>query len=166
MLRVALGLLSLLAVFNLSSIAAANVKGESFITWDVVTSKPKAAVFSVPDFEGLHHVTPSLYTMPRGDGTNVVVEVVGEGEGFKKVSIVDPDDNVAGSMEAFIDLGDKGRYPYKARAVIPFQHRNGLWKVSLQDVSLVRLTGLAPYFSTSARAFFQPDKPLPGAPND
>lgn len=142
----------------LRSAAVGNAKGGSFVTWDVVTSKPKEAVFAIPNFEGLQQVTPYLYTVPRGEGTNIILELTGEGEGFKKAVIFDPDGNVAGSTEAFIDLGDKGRYFYKTTATVLPRHRSGIWKISLQDVSLSKLTGLAPFFSTSRQSFFEPDK--------
>jgi hypothetical protein len=40
--------------------------------------------------------------------------------------LLDPEGNVAGSSEAFIDLGDKGRYFYKVTAPIPLRHLKGL----------------------------------------
>ena len=61
-------------------------------------------------------------------------------------------------MEAFINLGDKGRYQYKASAKIPPPYSNRLWKISVQDVSATRISGVTPYFSTSEKAFFQPDR--------
>lgn len=140
----------------LTSTFVGNSKGSSFVTWDVVTSRPKRAVFTIPDFEGLAQVTPYLFTVPHGDSTNVVLELLGEGEGFKKAVIFDPEDRLAGATEAFIDLGDKGRYFYKASAHIPATHREGIWKISLQDVSLTKLSGLVPYFSTSRESFFRP----------
>jgi hypothetical protein len=111
-----------------------------------------------PEFSGLQFVTPFLFTVPRGDTDQIELELVGEGEGFKKAVVFDPDGNVAGAMEAFVDLGDTGRYTYKLSAKIPPQQMNGLWSISLQDVSMTKLSGLAPYFSTSKQAFFRPDR--------
>ena len=103
----------------LRSPSVSNVKGGSFVTWDIVTSEPRRAVFSTPAHEGLQFVTPYLFCLPSGDTDSIQIELAGEGEGFKKAVIIDPDGAVAGSMEAFIDLGDKGRYQYKATAKIP-----------------------------------------------
>jgi rhamnogalacturonyl hydrolase YesR len=138
--------------------SVSNVKGGSFVTWDVVTSEPMRAVFSTPNHEGLQFVTPYLFCLPSGDTDSIQLELTGEGEGFKKAVIIDPDGKVAGSMEAFIDLGDKGRYQYKAFAKIPAPHSTRLWKISLQDVSASKITGVTPYFSTSEQSFFQPDR--------
>ena len=88
----------------------------------------------------------------------IQLDLVGEGEGFKKAVIYDPNGTVAGSMEAFIDLGDKGRYQYKAAAKIPADQMSRLWKISLQEVSASQISGVTPYFSTSQQGFFQPDK--------
>jgi hypothetical protein len=134
------------------------VKGGSFVTWDIATSRPTPAVFSTSSHEGLQFVTPYLYCMPKGDSDVIQVDLVGEGEGFKKAVIYDPDGKVAGRMEAFIDLGDKGRYHYSASAKIPAEHMSRLWRISLQDVSAYQISGVTPYFSTSAQGFFQPDK--------
>jgi hypothetical protein len=142
----------------LRSVNARNVKGGSYVTWDIATSRALPAVFATPEFQGLQFVTPYLYTMPRGDTPTIELELSGEGEGFKKAVVFDPDGHVAGSSEAFIDLGDKGRYFYKVVAKIPPHQMNRLWRVSLQEVSLVKMTGLSPYFSTSPQAFFQPDR--------
>ena len=57
---------------------------------------------------------------------------------------------------AFIDLGDKARYTYKVSAAVSTRHRNGLWRISLQEVSVSKMSGVAPYFSTSGASFFQP----------
>ena len=142
----------------LRSTTVANAKAGSFVTWDVATSRAIPAVLQAPDFAGLQFVTPFLFTAPQGDTDRIELELVGEGEGFKKAVIYDPDGNVAGTMEAFVDLGDTGRYTYKLSAKIPPPHMNGIWRVSLQDVSLTKMSGLAPYFSTSERAFFRPDR--------
>ena len=61
-----------------------NVKGGSFVTWDIVTSEPLRAVFSTPDHQGLQFVTPYLYCLPQGDTDSIQLELTGEGEGFKK----------------------------------------------------------------------------------
>jgi hypothetical protein len=141
----------------LRSASVQNVKSGSYITWDIATSRPLPAVMQIPDFAGLQFVTPYLFTTPRGHADKIELELVGEGEGFKKAVVYDPDGNVAGTMEGFIDLGDTGRYSYKLAARIPPEHRAGIWKISLQDVSLAKLTGLKPYFSTSYGAFFEPE---------
>ena len=65
---------------------------------------------------------------------------------------------IVGATEAFVDLGDNGRYTYKLTATVPAGHRNGIWRLSLQDIALDKLSGLAPFFSTSAAAFFRPDR--------
>ncbi len=145
----------------LRSQSVSNVKGGSFVTWDVVTSQPMPAVFSTPNHEGLQFVTPYLFCMPKGDTDSIQLEMTGEGEGFKKAIIIDPDGKVAGSVEAFIDLGDKGRYQYKASAKISAQQSKRLWKLSLQDVSVTKMTGVTGYFSTSEKSFFQPDRLTP-----
>jgi hypothetical protein len=142
----------------LRSTTVANAKAGSFVTWDVATSRAIPAVLQTPDFAGLQFVTPFLFTTPRGDTDKIELELVGEGEGFKKAVVYDPDGNVAGTMEAFVDLGDTGRYTYRLSAKISRPHMSGIWRVSLQDVSLAKINGLAPYFSTSERAFFRPDR--------
>jgi hypothetical protein len=133
-------------------------RGGSIITWDVVTSQPMPAVIVTPGFRGLEHVTPRLFTKPRGDAPNIELELTGEGEGFKKAVLYDPEGIPAATLEAFVDLGDPGRYVYKLSADIPPRHRDGLWSLSLQDVALTRLSGLSPYFATSPAAFFRPDR--------
>jgi hypothetical protein len=135
-----------------------NVKGGSYVTWDIATSRPRAAVFTTVGNEGLQFVTPYLYCQPKGDSDKIELELAGEGEGFKKAVIIDPEGNVAGSMESFIDLGDKGHYQYKLSAKIPRETMNRLWRISLQEVSATRISGVTPYFSTSAQSFFQPDR--------
>jgi hypothetical protein len=142
----------------LRSATVLNTRGGSYVTWDIATSRPIPAVMQTPNFSGLQFVTPYLFTTPRGDSDKIELELIGEGEGFKKAVIYDPAGNVAGTMEAFVDLGDTGRYTYKLSANIPPEHRTGIWRVSLQDVALSKMTGLAPYFSTSKRAFFRPDR--------
>ena len=149
----------------LRSTTVSNVKGGSFVTWDVVTSRPMPAVFSLPNYEGLHLVTPQLFTVPQGGSAKIELELTGEGEGFKKAVIYDPQGNVAASLEAFIDLGDTGRYHYRVSASILPEQMNGLWSLSLQDVTATRITGLSPYFATSKRSFFRPDK-APSPPRD
>jgi hypothetical protein len=138
--------------------AAPSDRGGSLITWDVVTSAPMPAVLATPAFQGLEYVTPRLFTKPKGDATKIELELTGEGEGFKKAVLYDPDGNSAATLEAFIDLGDKGRYEYKLTAEIPPRHRDGLWSIALQDVSLTKLGGFAAYFATSQAAFFRPDR--------
>lgn len=142
----------------LRSATVANAKAGSFVTWDVATSRAIPAALQTPDFVGLQFVTPFLFTTPRGDTDKIELELIGEGEGFKKAVLYDPSGEVAGTMEAFVDLGDTGRYTYKLSAKIPAQHASGVWRLSLQDVALAKMTGLAPYFSTSERAFFRPDR--------
>lgn len=142
----------------LRSATIENVRSGSYVTWDIATSRAIPAVMHTPEFTGLQFVTPYLFTAPRGETDKIELELVGEGEGFKKAVIYDPDGHVAGITEAFVDLGDTGRYTYKLTAMIPPQHRQGIWSISLQDVSMTKVTGLAPYFSTSKRAFFQPDR--------
>jgi rhamnogalacturonyl hydrolase YesR len=142
----------------LRSPSVENVKSGSYVTWDIATSRAIPVVLQTPGFSGLQFVTPFLFTTPRGDTDRIELELAGEGEGFKKAVVFDPDGNVAGTMEAFVDLGDTNRHAYKLSAAIPPQHRGGIWRLSLQDVSLTKLTGLSPYFSTSARSFFQPDR--------
>ncbi len=142
----------------LRSPSVGNVRGGSYVTWDVVTSRPAQGVFNTPEHRGLEFVTPALFTMPRGDSPKIELELAAEGEGFKRAVIYDPDDRVAGSVEAFIDLGDKGRYHYKVSAPIPPEQMCGIWKISLQDVSVEKMSGIAPYFSTSRQSFFRPDQ--------
>ncbi len=132
-----------------------NVKSGSYITWDVATSRAIPAVMQVPGFDGVQFVTPYLFTVPTRGADEIDLELAGDGEGFKKAVVFDPDGDVAGTMEAFVDLGDTNRYTYRLTVPIPPKHREGIWRVSLQDVALTKLTGLAPYFSTSARSFFQ-----------
>jgi hypothetical protein len=134
------------------------VKSGSYVTWDIATSRPLRAVMQTPDFTGAQFITPYLFTAPRGDSDRIELELVGEGEGFKKAVIYDPEGNVAGTMEAFVDLGDTGRYTYKLAAKILPRQMNGIWRISLQDVSLAKMSGFVPYFSTSERAFFRPDR--------
>jgi hypothetical protein len=142
----------------LRSTSVANVKSGSYVTWDVATSRAIPAVIQTPALAGLQLVTPYLFTMPRGDSDKIELELVGEGEGFKKAIVYDPEGHVAGTMEAFVDLGDTGRYTYKLSTAIPPRHRDGIWSISLQDVSMTKLTGLLPYFATSQQAFFRPDR--------
>lgn len=142
----------------LRSTTTVNAKGGSFVTWDVATATPKRAVFSLPNFEGLHQVTPHLYTVPAGASTNVTLNLSGEGEGFKKAVIFNPEGVAVGSMQAFIDLGDKESYQYTATATIPARQTSGLWRISLQDVTLRSLSGLLPYFSTSKESYFPLDQ--------
>jgi hypothetical protein len=139
----------------LRSPSVETVKSGSYVTWDIATSRAIPAVMQTPDFSGLQFVTPYLFTTPRGDTDRIELELAGEGEGFKKAVVFDPDGNVAGTMEAFVDLGDTNRYTYKLSAPIPPQYRDNIWRLSLQDVSLVKLTGLSPYFSTSTSSFFR-----------
>ncbi len=68
---------------------------------------------------------------------------------------------VAGSVEGFIDLSDRGRYHYQLSAPIPPRHADGIWCVSLQDMVMEKMTGLAPYFATSPQSFFRPDRDAP-----
>jgi hypothetical protein len=143
----------------LRSPAAPSDRGGSIITWDVVTPQPMPAVLTTPAFQGLEYVTPRLFTKPRGDAAKIELELTGEGEGFKKAVLYDPDGNPAATLEAFVDLGDKGRYEYHLTADIPPKHRDGIWSLSLQDVSMTKLPGLSPYFATSATGFFRPDRP-------
>jgi hypothetical protein len=139
----------------LRSPSAENVKSGSYVTWDIATSRAIPAVMQTPGFSGLQFVTPYLFTTTSGDTDRIELELAGEGEGFKKGVVFDPDGNVAGTMEAFVDLADTNRYTYKLSASIPPQHQNKIWRISLQDVSLVKLRGLSPYFSTSTRSFFR-----------
>lgn len=139
--------------------AAPSDRGGSIITWDIVTPQPMAAVLTTPAFQGLEYVTPRLFTKPQGDASQIEAELTGEGEGFKKAVLYDPDGQPAATLEVFVDLGDQGRSRYKLAADIPARHRDGVWSLSLQDVSMTRLTGLSPYFATSAAAFFRPDRP-------
>jgi hypothetical protein len=64
-------------------------EGEGFITWDVVTPKPRppfsACLTSRDCIRSLPVFTPCLLVMGKR-----LVEVVGEGEGFKKVSTIRP----------------------------------------------------------------------------
>ncbi|MBI5385161.1 MAG: hypothetical protein HZA90_10795 [Verrucomicrobia bacterium] len=148
-------------LLKLRSPPAPSDRGGSMITWDVVTTRPMPAVLTTPGFEGLEYVTPRLFTVPKADAAKIEIELAGEGEGFKKAVLHDPDGNPAATLEAFVDLGDPGRYAYKLSAEIPARHRDGIWSLSLQDVSLKKLSGLAPYFSTSRHAFFRPDGKQP-----
>jgi hypothetical protein len=136
-----------------------NVRSGAFITWDVATSHAMPAVMQTANNFGWEFVTPRLYTIPKAGETKVEIDLLGEGEGFKKAVLYDPAGHPAGAVEAFVDLGDKGRYEYKLTADIPPHQAGGTWSLSLQDVAVARLAGLAPYFSTSPQAFFQPDKP-------
>jgi hypothetical protein len=139
----------------------ANVRAGSFITWDVVSARPLRAVLSTPQFTGLEFLHPRLYTSPVAGATNIVIALAGEGEGFKKAVLFDPEGRPAGVVEAFVDLGDTGRYGYILSAPIPPAHARGLWSLKLQDVSVVSVQGLAPYFATRPEAFFRPEAPQP-----
>ena len=57
--------------------------------------------------------------------------------------------------KAFIDLGDKAQYKYHVSADIPPRHREGLWRVFLQEVSVEDMKGLSPFFGTSKGSFFR-----------
>lgn len=130
----------------------------SMITWDVVTARPMPAVFALPGFEGLERVTPRLFAAAEDDAAQIDLELRAEGEGFKKAVIYEPTGQPAAVLERFIDLGDANPYTYKLSARVPARHQAGLWSLVLQDVSVVRLTGLLPYFATSSNAFFRPDR--------
>jgi hypothetical protein len=136
-----------------------NGRGGAYITWDVATSRPMPAVLATENHAGLEFVTPRLFTVPRSLENKIEIELVGEGEGFKSAVLYDPEGQAAGILEAFVDLGDQGQHVYKLAANIPPRFAEGLWSLSLQDVAISKLTGLAPYFSTSRAAFFQPDRP-------
>ena len=140
---------------SLRSATIENVKSGSYVTWDIATSRAIPAVMQVPGFSGLQFVTPYLFTVPARGADKIELELGGEGEGFKKAVVFDPEGSVAGTMEAFVDLGDTNRYAYKLSAPVPSKHREGIWRLSLQDVSLTKLSGLSPYFSTSERSFFR-----------
>ena len=130
----------------------------SWITWDVVTAQPTPTVLMTPRFEGLQYVTPRLFTVPKADASAIELTLVGEGEGFKKAVLCDPDGRAVATLARFVDLADKGRYEYKLSAPVPAVQRDGLWSLALQDVSLSEAKGLAPYFATSPQAFFRPDR--------
>lgn len=136
----------------------ANLRAGSFITWDVVSRRPLPAVLTTPQFTGLEFVHPRLYTVPVAGATNIVITLAGEGEGFKKAVLYDPAGHPAGLLEAFVDLGDAGRYVYSLTAPIPPEHGRGLWSLKLQDLSILNVQGLAPYFATQPAAFFRPDE--------
>jgi hypothetical protein len=129
----------------------------SMISWDVVSSEPMPAVFSLPGFAGLERVRPRLITAADTDAARIELDLRAEGEGFKKAVLYDPAGQPAAVLERFVDLDDENRYSYKLAADIPAEHRAGLWSLELQDVAVVRLTGLVPYFATSPKAFFRPD---------
>ena len=128
----------------------------SWITWDVVTAQPTPTVLMTPRFVGLEYVTPRLFTVPKADASAIELTLVGEGEGFKKAVLCDPDGRAVATLARFVDLGDKGRFEYKLSAPVPPSQRNGLWSLTLQDVSLTEAQGLPPYFATSAQSFFSP----------
>ncbi|MCX8157971.1 MAG: glycoside hydrolase family 127 protein [Verrucomicrobiae bacterium] len=135
-----------------------NVRAGSFITWDVISAQPLPAVLLTPQFAGLEFLHPRLYTVPAAGATNIVITLAAEGEGFKKAVLSDPAGRPAGVLEAFVDLGDAGRYVYTLQAPIPPAHTRGLWSLQLQDVSVVNVQGLAPYFATQPAAFFNPER--------
>ena len=120
-------------------------------------SRALPAVFSIPGHRGLEMALPDLYTRPRAGADRIELELTGEGEGFKKAALYDPDGNLAASVDEFIDLGDRGRYRYALSARIPPEHANGLWRLSLLDVSVTRLSGLRSCFATAPSAWFAPD---------
>jgi hypothetical protein len=134
-------------------------RGVPEVTWDAVTSRPVRGVVCTPKFRGLEFVTPRLYAAPSGLVPRIELEVAAEGEGFKRAVIYDPDGQVAGSVESFIDLGDRGRFFHKVSADIPPRHAHGAWSISLEGVTIEKLSGLTPYFSTSTQSFFRPDRP-------
>lgn len=137
----------------------ANVRAGAYITWDVATSRPTKTVLATENHAGLEFVTPRLFLTPKPGETNLVLELAGEGEGFKKAVLYDPEGNTAGIVQAFVDLGDQGRYGYRLSAPIPPAHADGIWSLSLQDGTVTKISGLKPYFATSRAAFFQPDRP-------
>jgi len=102
-------------------------------------------------------VRPRLITAADTDAARIELDLRAEGEGFKKAVLYDPAGQPAAVLERFVDLDDENRYSYKLAADIPAEHRAGLWSLELQDVAVVRLTGLVPYFATSPKAFFRPD---------
>jgi hypothetical protein len=143
---------------SLRSPEAANVRGGSLVTWDVVTSRPVRGVFSTPHYRGLQFVTPRLFAQISGDSPRVELTVAAEGEGFKRAVLYDPAGGVAGSVESFIDLGDRGRYFHKLSSEVPSRLAAGVWSISLEGVTLETMSGLTPYFSTSPQSFFRPDQ--------
>jgi len=138
---------------------AQTTRGGSAVTWDVVTSRPVRGVFATPRHRGLEFVTPALFCAPSGSSRRIELEVAGEGEGFKRAVIRNPAGQVAGSVEAFIDLGDKGRYFYKVAVEVPPSDAQGVWSVVLEGVTLETARGLTPYYATSPASFFRPDRP-------
>jgi hypothetical protein len=141
-----------------------NDRAGYWITWDVATSRPLAAVFATPGHRGLEMALPALYTRPAHDADQIRIELVGEGEGFKKADLSDPDGNVVACVDEFIDLGDPGRYRYVLTAPVAPGQRDGVWRLLLQDVSVARLSGLRPYFATHPARWFAPDhqaNPMP-----
>jgi hypothetical protein len=145
-------------LLKLRAASAPNDRGGSLITWDVVTPQPLPAVMATPRFEGMQYVTPHLYTVPKGDATRIELTLVGEGEGFKKAVLRNPEGRAVATLAQFVDLGDKGCYEYKLSAPVPEGQREGLWSLVLQDVALAAADGLAPYFATSPQSFFRPDR--------
>ncbi len=75
---------------ELKSETQKNAKGGSYVTWDVATSRPVAGVFNTARNEGLQFVTPYLFAKARPGASKISIDLIGEGEGFKKATIFDP----------------------------------------------------------------------------
>lgn len=136
-----------------------NERGGSHITWDIVGSRPITSVVRSEGNRHLDFMTPGLFAESRSDTDRIEIELSAEGEGFKKAVLYDPEGRVAATTENFVDLGDKNKYFYKLTAKVLAEHAGKLWQLRLEEVDVVKLTGLHPYFSTTKENYFRPERP-------
>jgi hypothetical protein len=135
------------------------LKSENSRAWDLITAQRTRRVFYTPDWKNLEAFTPRLYFRLQPGAKNVALTLEAEGEGFKGAVLYDPQGNVAGTTENFVDYGDTQHHQYTLRVPVPAKQAEGLWSLDLQQVSVSKAEGILPYVSTNPAAYFVPGRP-------
>lgn len=139
------------------------IRSETTRAWDLITSTATRRVFHTPDWKNLEALTPRLYfQVPKG-AREVDLTLEAEGEGFKGAVLYDGDGNVAGALAKFVDFEDTKRYTYPFKVAVPAGQDGRLWSLDLQQVSISKAAGIAPYVSTNPEAHFTPGQANPAA---
>lgn len=133
------------------------IRSDETRAWDFLTEEPAQRVFYAPDWKNLEALTPRVYfRVPKG-AREVSLTLAAQGEGYKGAVLYDPDGNVAGALDRFVDFQDTKAYSYPFRVPVPAGADGKLWSLDLNRVSIAKAEGMLPYVSTNPAGFFLPE---------
>lgn len=95
------------------------------------------------------------YIKPGSSEISIVFEAVGEG--YHTITLYDPDGNVAGTSEQFVDFDDKGRYEVELKVPIKGGPLEG-WALEVYQAKILKIQGFLPYWSSRPDELFNPEQ--------